>query len=329
MLEEHEGGTTVKSTAFALFALLSILGAGSGGGLVQAEVVEPSIPLDVPVQSSQMGRSLLVEEVTTTWCPSCAEIDPYLMGVADAHGSRIAMVAYHPTDGEDAFQPEASQHRIDRLGLVHGSSLSTPTFFVEGENPRTGLDAWSDVQRDILDAELKRQGSTILQFEVTKTENHTTAQILSFDTEHEQLENTQLSFLVLQHVKSVPKGAINPGGDTRDRVVVATAECDINSTTLANQFGMISASVNESCKSDFSITFENLEEFSIVLIHEHTVEAISNGEAGLGTIGTVELAFRARETLESNSSSLALLALAAGAGIFAILPRKGSKVSKE
>ena len=54
----------MKSTAFALFALLSLLGAASGGVLVQAEVVEPSIPLDVAVQSSQMGRSLLVEEVT-------------------------------------------------------------------------------------------------------------------------------------------------------------------------------------------------------------------------------------------------------------------------
>lgn len=329
MFAGYIGGTVVKSTAFALFTLLSLLGAASGGVLVQAEVVEPSIPLDVAVQSSQMGRSLLVEEVTTTWCPSCAEIDPFLMGVADAHGSRIAMVAYHPSDGEDAFQPEASQHRIDRLGLIHGSSLSTPTFFVEGENPRTGLDAWSDVQRDILDAELKRQESTTLQFEVNKTENYTTAQILFFDTEHEQLKNTQLTFLVIQHGKSVPKDAINPGGETRDHVVVATAECDLNTTTLINQFGMISASVNQSCSSDFSITFANLDEFSIVLIHEHTVEAISTGAAGLGTIGTVELAFRTRETQDSNSNSLTLLALAAGAGIIAILPRKGTKVSKE
>lgn len=319
----------MKSTAFALFALLSLLGAGSGGGLVQAEVIEPSIPLDEPVQSSQMGRSLLVEEVTTTWCPSCAEIDPYLMGVADAHGSRIAMVAYHPSDGEDAFQPEASQHRIDRLGLIHGSSLSTPTFFVEGENPRSGLDAWSDVQRDILDAELKRQDSSTLQFEVIKSENQTTAQILSLETDYEQLEITQLTFLVIQHSKSVPKEAINPGGGTRDRVVVATAECNLNTTSIMNPFGVISASVNQSCTTDFSMTFENLDEFSIVLIHEHTVEAISNGAAGLGTIGTVELAFRSIETQESNSSSLALLALAAGAGVIAILPRKGSNSSKE
>ncbi|RJU82506.1 MAG: hypothetical protein DWC09_02010 [Candidatus Poseidoniales archaeon] len=319
----------MKSTAFALFALLSLLGAGSSGGLVQAEVIEPSIPLDEPVQSSQMGRSLLVEEVTTTWCPSCAEIDPFLMGVADAHGSRIAMVAYHPSDGEDAFQPEASQHRIDRLGLIHGSSLSTPTFFVEGENPRTGLDAWSDVQRDILDAELKRQGSSTLQFEVIKTENQTTAKIISLETNYEQLETTQLTFLVMQHSKLVPKEAINLGGGTRDRVVVATAECNLNTTAVMNQFGVISASVNQSCTTDFSITFENLDEFSVVLIHEHTVEAISNGMAGLGTIGTVELAFRTIDTQDSNSNSLALLALAAGAGVIAILPRKGSKYSQE
>ena len=95
----------MKSTAFALFALFCIMGAGIGGGAAQAKVIDPNTPLNEPVQSSLIGRSVLIEEITTTWCESCADIDPYLMGVADAHGSRIAMVAYHPSDNLDAFQP--------------------------------------------------------------------------------------------------------------------------------------------------------------------------------------------------------------------------------
>ncbi|MEC8249605.1 MAG: thioredoxin family protein, partial [Candidatus Thermoplasmatota archaeon] len=65
------------------------------------------------------GRTLLVEEISATWCVSCADIDPYLQQVADSHGSRISIVTYHPTDGEDAFQPEAAKYRIDRMKLVN------------------------------------------------------------------------------------------------------------------------------------------------------------------------------------------------------------------
>jgi thiol-disulfide isomerase/thioredoxin len=136
----------------------------SCSAFVQAQVIDPSNTLVNPIATESMGRSLLVEEVTTTWCPTCAQIDPYLKGVADSHGSRIAMVAYHPSDGEDAFQPPAAQHRINRLGLHHGNAIPSPTFFVEGKNPRSGTEAWSDVQRDILDLELTRQDSTLLPF---------------------------------------------------------------------------------------------------------------------------------------------------------------------
>ena len=156
-----------------------------------------------------MGRSLLVEEVTTTWCPTCAQIDPYLKGVADSHGSRIAMVAYHPSDGEDAFQPPAAQHRINRLGLHHGNAIPSPTFFVEGKNPRSGTEAWSDVQRDILDLELTRQDSTLLQFEVLRTAEGITARVLSIANMSAELENTQLTFLVLEHEKTVQAGVVN------------------------------------------------------------------------------------------------------------------------
>jgi len=290
--------------------------------LVQAQIIDPSDTLLNPIATESMGRSLLVEEVTTTWCPSCAQIDPYLRGVADSHGSRIAMVAYHPSDGEDAFQPPAAQHRINRLGLLHGDAIPSPTFFVEGKNPRSGTEAWSDVQRDILDLELSRQETSLLQFEVHRTEEGITARVLSFANMSVELENTQLTFLVLEHQKTVPDGFVNPGEATRDRVVVATAECDFNTSTITTQLGLMGVSVNQGCDIDFEISFEDMNEFSILLIHENTEAAIVNSEASLGTYGAVEFAYRSRDVPESWSLANVFLMVAAGAGLIAIWPRK-------
>lgn len=294
----------------------------SCSALVQAQVIEPSNTLLTPVATESMGRSLLVEEVTTTWCPTCAQIDPYLRGVADSHGSRITMVAYHPSDGEDAFQPPAAQHRIDRLGLLHGGAIPSPTFFVEGKNPRSGTEAWNDVQRDILDLELTRQETSLLQFEVFRTSEGITARVLSFTNMSVELNNTQLTFLVLEHQKTVPDGFVNPGEETRDRVVVATAECDFNTSTIPTQLGLIDVGVNQGCDIDFEISFEDMDEFSIVLLHESTVDAIVNSEASLGTYGAVEFAYRSRDIPDSWSLASVMLVVAAGAGLIAIWPRK-------
>ena len=295
----------------------------SSGALVQAQVIDPSETLLTPIATDPMGRSLLIEEVSTTWCPTCAQIDPYLMGVADAHGSRIAMVTYHPSDGEDAFQPPAAQHRIDRLGIHHGSAIPVPTFFVEGKNPRSGTEAWSDVQRDILDLELTRQETSTLQFEVVRNEKEITARVLSFETNIPGLNESQLTFLVLEHQKTVPTGVVNPGEATRDRVLSATAECGFNTSTIKIQFELLNADVDEGCGTDFEITFEDMDEFSILLLHESTEDAIENLEAPLGTYGAVEFAYRSRVVVSQSWSlvSMALL-IAAGAGLMAIVARK-------
>jgi len=312
----------LKPPLFVVSCLVSFLLMASCSPLVQGEVIDPSNTLLNPIATESMGRSLLVEEVTTTWCPTCAQIDPYLKAVADSHGSRIAMVAYHPSDGEDAFQPPAAQHRINRLGLLHGDAIPSPTFFVEGKNPRSGTEAWSDVQRDILDLELTRQDTTLLQFEVHRTDEGITARVLSFTNMSVELENTQLTFLVLEHQKTVPDGFVNPGELTRDRVVVATAECDFNTSTIPTQLGLMGADVDQGCNIDFEISFEDMNEFSILLIHENTEDAIVNSEASLGTYGAVEFAYRSRDAPESWSLANVLLMVAAGAGLVAIWPRK-------
>ena len=312
----------LKPHTFVLSCTLCLLLMASSSALVQAQVIDPSDKLLNPVATESIGRSLLIEEITTTWCPTCAEIDPYLKGVADSHGSRIAMVAYHPTDGEDAFQPPAAQHRIERLGILHGGAIPSPTFFVEGENPRSGTEAWSDVQRDILDLELTRQDTSTLQFEVVRNAEGITARVLSFEAHNPDLNDSQLTFLVLEHQKTVPEGVVNPGEATRDRVLVATAECAFNTSTITIQLGLLNTDVNEGCNIDFEITFKDMKEFSILLIHENTEDAIANLNASLGTYGAVEFAYRSRDIPQSWAFVHIVLLISAGAGLMAIWPRK-------
>ena len=64
-------------------ALLVALLSGMSG---QALVVSPPADFSQPLTVQDGGRTLLVEEITATWCPSCAEIDPELLRVADSHG---------------------------------------------------------------------------------------------------------------------------------------------------------------------------------------------------------------------------------------------------
>ncbi len=274
---------------------------------VQATVVNLSTSFEQPVSTSGGGRTLLVEEITATWCPSCAEIDPELLQVADSHGSRIALLALHPTDGEDAFQPEASQHRLDRLALSNPEvGQSTPTFVVESGEPRRGYDAWGEVQRDILNAEVARQEVSQLDLSVVNTDRGLEASIIHADLL--KTNGTQLTFIIMEHKKSMPEGVVNPGGDHRDRVVVGLAECSLDNHSITASFGLLDASVGEACDRSFSIEFESLGSWSVLLVHEPTSEQLGAG-GDAQSLGAVELAYRDRAIVEANSNNLGRLLL--------------------
>jgi thiol-disulfide isomerase/thioredoxin len=247
-------------------------------------VVSGTADNQVQTYSVSGGRSILIEEYTATWCPSCAEIDPYLMEFSYAHGPRVAMVGYHPSDGVDAFQPLAAQNRIDRLLITHPEIGSTPTFIVEAGPLRIGPDSWPDVLLDILNKEVKRQSYTQLILDLQQNNDTWTATAKVVD--NDSIDYGQLTIMIVQHEKIVPEGFDNPGGPTRDKVLTAIAECDINSSTITSEVNLLSAETT-SCIDDFSVTFspEN-EVFSVLLIHEPTKSQLENGSSG--TFGVVE-----------------------------------------
>ena len=285
----------VSPSPYVAALLVGLLCSFSGQGLVvnQEETFEEA------VSTSGGGRSLLVEEITATWCPTCAEIDPELVQVADSHGSRIAMVALHPTDGEDAFQPEASHYRIDRIDSVQaGASTSTPTFVVEAGPARRGYDAWSEVQRDILNEELSRQTVSQLDVMVERTEDGYRASVAQTDVI--QATGTQLTLMVLEHEKPMPPGFVNPGGDHRDRVLVGVAECSLENDTITTEIGVLSATVCPSCLDSFAVEFEELRSWSVILIHESTQEELDAGGRST-SYGAVEMAYRDRAETQNDS----------------------------
>ncbi len=268
---------------------------------VQAKVVDLSSDFEQPVSSGTGGRSLLVEEITATWCPTCAEVDPELTQVADSHGSRIAMIALHPSDGEDAFQPPAAKHRLERHRLANDAlvNYSTPTFVVEGGEPRIGYDAWQDVQKDILNTELIRQEVSELAFTVERTEVGYRATVTQANLINK--EEAQLTFMVIEHHKNMPEGAFNPGGPSRDRVLVASAACDLSSNTIISSIDLLSSSAPSTCADSFTVEFQPYASWSVILVHEQVNESIDEGER-LMSYGAVELAFRERATQEPISS---------------------------
>jgi len=214
------------------------------------------------------GYSILVEEYTATWCESCAQIDEDLEIITDDHGSRISMISYHPSDDIDAFEPPASEHRLERLRLQHPNLAATPSFVVHNGLVREGVESWPDVQSDILKEESSQRGYTNLK--VTAQTNDTEILVSVFPPFDQASDNqTQISILFVQHNKQISDEFINPGTDSRDRVLVGLAEFPFVGTPVAIDTTIIAPFI-------VSYPIDSMDEWSVIVVHEYTNEALLN-----------------------------------------------------
>ncbi|CAI8404894.1 MAG: Uncharacterised protein [Candidatus Poseidoniaceae archaeon] len=231
------------------------------------------------------GYSILVEEFTATWCPRCAEIDPDLGIVAEAHGKRIAMVSYHPDDGIDAFGPDAAQHRLQRLINQHNNTSTPgyPSFVVNNGVIREDVSSWPDVTSDILRAESNQRAYTKLTVTAQTNETHLTVTVMP-PKGNEIVNDTQYTILFVEHKKTIPEGFDNPGEKHRDRVLVGLAEFPMEGEMLA-----IDASIEAPFVASYPL--QNLEEWSVIVVHEYTEEGLENRSImNSQPLGVVELA---------------------------------------
>jgi thiol-disulfide isomerase/thioredoxin len=243
---------------------------------------------DEPVIFS-FKRSILVEERTAVWCPSCAEIDPELAEVAQGHGSRVALIGLHPDDGDDPFGNPASESRMDRQNTMDDSLVSTPTFLVDGVKTAEGYEAWQDVQRAILRQENMRQSPPVNEMEIVSIDDVIR---LSLQTP----DDGQITIMLLEHEKLVPEQAINPGASSRDRVLIDLVNLMPNGT-IENTSAIMNVQVEE---NNISLTFIPPKSFSLVVIAEPTITEMEQG-ADRTPIGVVEIARKSIIDLNENS----------------------------
>ena len=149
-----------------------------------------SVLAEDSIEKHWLKRTVLVEERTAIWCPSCAEIDPELLLVAKSHGARTAIVGLHVND---EFENNASLARIQYQMQKDESNYGTPTFFVDGMKTAEGYGAWSDVQKRILSQESTRQAPEDIAMSLVDEEFIVPTP-----------DYGQLTIMVLEHGKLVP-----------------------------------------------------------------------------------------------------------------------------
>ena len=239
----------------------------------------------------ELGRTILIEERTANWCPTCASIDPELEDVADSHGARVAIVGLHTSD---AFENDASRERINYQNQTNDGNYGTPTFFVDSDLTAEGYDAWSDVQKRILTQENSRTKAEPMSFTITEGEVIT-----------ETPAYGQISIMLLEHGKIVPAGGDdNPGEKTRDRVLIAM--------TVIYSNGSISQ-------------YEDMSSFpqswSIVIVHE----PIDGGEP----YGVVEVAYREIGDLEDSMLLWIIIGSLLIGGLMIFIPTQKPRKTEE
>ena len=241
------------------------------------------------VEEYSLKRTVLVEERTAIWCPSCAEVDPELAIVAKAHGARTAIVGIHVTD---EFENEASLARIEYQKQTDSTEYGTPTFFVDGVKTAEGYDAWSDVQKRILTQENNRIQPEDMAL-----------RLLGENIELPTPEYGQITLMVLEHNKEVPIEADNPGEPTRDRVLIGMRVVDKSGNT-----------------SDYG-ELELPDLWSLVMVHEPT--------EGGSLYGVVEISnIEYEEMADGNLLTIAALGLLLGVLVI-FAPSKISPITEE
>lgn len=186
--------------------------------VLMATPVTTAIAYDTEYKA-ELGRSILVEERTAIWCPSCAEVDPELSTVADSHGARIAIIGLHV---EDEFENEASLARIAYQMQSDSALYGTPTFFVDHLKTAEGYDAWNDVQKRILTQENSRSAPEAMSLSVDSAGAH-----------YPIPDYGQLTVMLLEHDKVVlASGEDNPGESIRDRVLIAMTVVSSNGSEV-------------------------------------------------------------------------------------------------
>ncbi|DAC11098.1 MAG TPA: thioredoxin family protein [Candidatus Poseidoniales archaeon] len=317
-MRAERGGRVVA----ACLLVLILLSATPNAAALRIDGLNDGERLEVKAKTT-----VLVEEMTATWCATCADIDPYLAEVADRHGSRLALVALHPLDGQDGVATNASEARLDRWRSVHGNLTQTPAFLVEGEAPLVGPEVWPDVTRRMLELESGRNARPNLGINATREAGDVLFELHAEQPEH----GRQLTLMVLEHARTPAAFGVEVvQGSTYDRALVELHTLDADGAWSSVCTGPCDLTMNGTMNG--TLAWADDAPFSLILIDE-----TADGNLSLETThseGAVELAVRP-STVEAGADhrwALAATLLAGGVAV-AVWPTKttesGRKISEE
>ena len=313
------GGARADRAMLAVMLVLMLVGAAPQAAALRVDTLLNGEDLTVE------GRTtVLVEEMTATWCSTCADIDPYLAEVADRHGSRLALVSLHPMDGQDGVATNASEARLDRWRSVHDDLGQTPAFLVEGEPPFVGPEVWPDVTRRMLELESSKSARPDLGFVATRDGSTVHLELKA----PEVTEGRQLTLMMLVHdQRPASFGVEAVKGSTYDRVLVELH-------TLGSD-GVWSHICNADCALQInasmhaSLMLDDNVPFSLMLIDE-TADANLSTSTTTHSAGAVELAVRPSSVATGADHRWALAAaMLAGGVAVAVWPKDGPESGRK
>ena len=185
---------------------------------------------DAPDESREAegGHTILLEQYTTTWCDTCATIDPLVTGFVGDCSSRVVRVALHPND-HDPFGSALTSHRISLKQADH--QLSLPTFWFNGQGEMEGGVSQSRLETGLLSAESGR-GDWIgmrMWWDTWGNQPHDDAQQLAIHIEGALPENSSITVFRLENLEMSSEIA-NNGIDVHHDVATQMIVFDRNGT---------------------------------------------------------------------------------------------------
>jgi len=174
------------------------------------------------------GRAILLEQLTATWCDTCATIDPWVTNFVDDRSNRVVRIALHPND-HDPFGSPLTTHRIALKAPETTPSL--PTFWFDGGGQMEGQVTQSMLENNLRNAESNRDDSLQMQvwWDTWSNTAHDDIQKLSIHVDGVLPENSSITVFRLEDLEMSSEIAYN-GIDVHHDVATQMVAFDRNGT---------------------------------------------------------------------------------------------------
>ena len=270
------------------------------------------VPISTMAQTSQeisfssngSAATVLIEEHTSTYCTTCAEIDPMLLNFLEDNGNRAIRIAMHPL-GEDPLGSDISSHRL----AFHGGELAvTPTFVMDGRVVSQGFVDRMDMQMNLRSSEIAKEGVISIEGEVDVSQNSIHVSSPGLDLHVEE----RLTIFIVEREVSLEPGTASNGLDKNHDVARAMLSLDDGGNTTSEILPMgwaVHVHDAEAPSVEFFVDEMNPYSYDVVIVLERS-------EGGDGSVlSSTLIALSERSEATQKISTLPVVAALASMSI--------------